>query len=196
VPARPLGSQFVTLLPFCRAGLGVGGALLVSSLKLRISSPGCPSLSRHMLYSIDSTKYIKDVPHAADFKRWRGRLSEAEFSAIADELTDRIDGGEIHTSSWMPGNNWEGTVFDPIYQKAKCLDQLLARRHAEVEGTRRVALSRYLADPRQLGGASFALQSCFKDCSVAFRSTLTEFCPCPAPVGIPAAASDLLRNSL
>ena len=71
-----------------------------------------------MIYSIDSQKYIHQIPHAADFQRWRSKLTDDEFGAIQSELNSRIDGGEIHTSSWMPGSDWTGTVYDPIY--AKC----------------------------------------------------------------------------
>lgn len=71
-----------------------------------------------MIYSINSNKYIRQIPHEADFRRWRGRITDAEFAAIQAELQARIDGGEIHTSSWIPGNDWTGTVYDPIYRKA------------------------------------------------------------------------------
>lgn len=71
-----------------------------------------------MLYAIERNHYIDDIPYAADYHRWRSRLSDAEYGAIVSELNDKIDGGEIHTSSWMPGNDWSGTVYDPIYQKA------------------------------------------------------------------------------
>ena len=71
-----------------------------------------------MLYSIDSCSYIKSIPHRQEFDLWRRGLSGAEYQAIADELNDRIEGGEIHTSSWIPGADWSDTVFEPIYEKA------------------------------------------------------------------------------
>jgi hypothetical protein len=71
-----------------------------------------------MLYSIDHRKVINDIPYEKDYRRWRDRLTEAEYGAITDELNTRIDGGEIHTSSWIPGNNWAGTVYESIYTKA------------------------------------------------------------------------------
>jgi hypothetical protein len=71
-----------------------------------------------MLYSIDSGTYIDNIPHEKDFRRWAGRLSQSEYDAIVAELNDRISGGEIHTSSWIPGNDWSETVYDPIYRKA------------------------------------------------------------------------------
>jgi hypothetical protein len=71
-----------------------------------------------MLYSIDSDAYINDIPHEKDFHRWKSRLSQSEYDAIIAELNNRIDGGEIHTSSWIPGSDWSDTVYDPIYRKA------------------------------------------------------------------------------
>jgi len=37
-----------------------------------------------------------------------------------------VEGDEIHTSSWMPGSNWSGTVFDPIYRIACQQDESAA----------------------------------------------------------------------
>ncbi len=71
-----------------------------------------------MLYSIESGQYIEHLPHEDDFNRWRSRLTDDEFQAIVNELNERISGDEIHTSSWIPGNDWSGTVYDPIYQRA------------------------------------------------------------------------------
>jgi len=73
-----------------------------------------------MLYSIDTGEYIHYVPHEKDFCLWRGRLSDDEYNAICTELNALISGDEIHTSSWIPGDDWTGTVYDPIYKKA-CL---------------------------------------------------------------------------
>jgi hypothetical protein len=44
-----------------------------------------------------------------------------EYNAIVDELASRIEGTEIQTSSWIPGADWSGTVFHPIYETA-CLE--------------------------------------------------------------------------
>lgn len=79
-----------------------------------------------MLYSIDSGKYIQDIPHEKDFRRWKSRLSQSEYDAIVTQLNDRIDGGEIHTSSWIPGNDWSDTVYDPIYRNACDYDEIEA----------------------------------------------------------------------
>lgn len=71
-----------------------------------------------MLYSLDKLQVVKTIPHEAEYRRWYSRLSDTEVSAITDELNRKIDQGEIHTSSWMPGRNWIGTVFQPIWEKA------------------------------------------------------------------------------
>lgn len=68
-----------------------------------------------MLYSVDSQKYVTKLPHKNDFDRWRKRISDAKYNLIVDELNLRVDGDEIHTAGWMPGSDWNGTVFEPLY---------------------------------------------------------------------------------
>ena len=70
------------------------------------------------LYSIDSEQYVDYIPHRENFERWRSRLSEGQFEAICDELRRMIDGAEIHTAGWMPGSDWTGTPWEPIYTEA------------------------------------------------------------------------------
>ncbi len=71
-----------------------------------------------MLYSIDSDVSIKDIPHRRDYDIWRSRITKQEYDAIFNELNRRIETNEVHTSSWIPGADWSGTVFQPIYEKA------------------------------------------------------------------------------
>lgn len=81
-----------------------------------------------MLYSLDSEKYINVIPHQSDYDIWRSRLTDAEYQAIYDELHSRISESEIETSSWMPGSDWTGTVFQPIYEKAcRCDNEAAAK---------------------------------------------------------------------
>ncbi|SHF51993.1 hypothetical protein [Caloramator proteoclasticus] len=68
-----------------------------------------------MLYSVDIGKYVNKIPHEKEFKAWMKKLSDKDYVAIVNELNSRINGNDIHTSSWIPGNNWTGTVFEPIY---------------------------------------------------------------------------------
>lgn len=68
-----------------------------------------------MLYSVDSGKYVTKIPHMKEYLKWRKHLNDEDYNAIVNELNSRIDGSDINTSSWIPGNDWSGTVFDPIY---------------------------------------------------------------------------------
>lgn len=74
-----------------------------------------------MLYSIDSDDPINSIPHSKDYHRWRNRLTDAEYQEILDEINHRISQNEVVTSSWVPGSDWTGTPFEPIYTKA-CLN--------------------------------------------------------------------------
>jgi len=71
---------------------------------------------------------VTEVPHRADYDRWRSRLSEDDYQAIRSELLSKIEGGGIHTSSWIPGSEWSGTPFMPIYEKACKGDQAAAAK--------------------------------------------------------------------
>lgn len=73
-----------------------------------------------MLIDIDTGKVINAVPFRQDFDTLRGRLSESEFSAMVTRINELIDesGAEIATAGWLPGSDWTGTPFDPIYAKA------------------------------------------------------------------------------
>jgi hypothetical protein len=78
-----------------------------------------------VLYSIDSavTK-ITNIPHEKDYRRWRDLLNDDEYSAIQAALRAMIQGGEIHTSSWMPGSDRSETPFESIYTKACNYDEV------------------------------------------------------------------------
>lgn len=54
------------------------------------------------------------------------RLDDADLTAIRTTLDERIAGSRIETSAWIPGNDWSGTVYDPIYQKAAAKNEELA----------------------------------------------------------------------
>lgn len=79
-----------------------------------------------MIFSIDTGKEIKKIPHEKEFNLWRSRLTVAEFDAIVNKIDSLIDSNEVHTASWMPGNNWSGTVYEPIYTKACNYDETLS----------------------------------------------------------------------
>ncbi|MDO9020608.1 MAG: hypothetical protein Q8S73_13560 [Deltaproteobacteria bacterium] len=77
------------------------------------------------LYELNGTKVTK-VPFAREFQTYQSRLTTGEWQAIVDWINNRIDSNEIHTAGWMPGANWQGTVFEPIYTKSAKQDTSLA----------------------------------------------------------------------
>jgi hypothetical protein len=71
-----------------------------------------------MLVDMMSGKRLTKVPYGAEFQSFMSRLTAEEIQAIKDALNAMIDGDEIHTAGWMPGNDWRGTPFQAIYEKA------------------------------------------------------------------------------
>lgn len=68
-----------------------------------------------MLCSINSGKYVKTLSHKKNYDKWHKHLSDENYAKIIDELGKRIDSQEINTAGWIPGHDWTGTVFEPIY---------------------------------------------------------------------------------
>lgn len=81
-----------------------------------------------MLYSVDSETYITKVPHQQKFTIWTARLSAAELAGIRHELQHIFGASEINTSSWLPGDDWMGTPWEPIYDKACRQDEEAAAK--------------------------------------------------------------------
>lgn len=81
-----------------------------------------------MLYSINSGKYITTIPHPSDFQIWSSRLSASDLSNIRVSLKRIFSNSEIETSSWIPGDNWIGTPWEPIYSCACRQDEDAAAR--------------------------------------------------------------------
>ena len=75
-----------------------------------------------MLYDVDRRQYIENIPHSVEYDTWRSRLTDEQVAAIRGELRGRIDRDKILTSSFIPGSDWTGTVFQPIYEHACRLD--------------------------------------------------------------------------
>ena len=71
-----------------------------------------------MLYDVGQGRYVENIPLRDEYDAWRARLPDAQFDAIRTELHRRIDGSRIHTSSFIPGNDWTDTVYEPIYTDA------------------------------------------------------------------------------
>jgi hypothetical protein len=72
-----------------------------------------------MLIDVDTLKIITKIPYENDYKNFRKKITSEEYQKIIDEINDIIDkdidiGKGIQTAGWVPGNKWEGTVFEPI----------------------------------------------------------------------------------
>ena len=81
-----------------------------------------------MLYDMQSGERITKQPYPENMKLVSDRIPPEELDAVYDALNDMIEGTEIQTSSWMPGNDWTDTPFDPIYSKAARKDPELAAK--------------------------------------------------------------------
>lgn len=71
-----------------------------------------------MLIDMMTDATITKVPYAAEYHRYMSAMTPDEIAAIKEHLNDMIDGTDIQTAGWMPGSDWRGTVFEPIYFKA------------------------------------------------------------------------------
>jgi hypothetical protein len=81
-----------------------------------------------MLIDIFTNKEIQHVPYAGRFETLRKRLSQAEFDAIVERINELIDqsGGKVATAGWLPGKDWTGTPFEPIFTIAARRDYNLS----------------------------------------------------------------------
>ena len=68
-----------------------------------------------MLYSIDSARYIDKLPHKKEYDNWRKHISDVDFQLIVDKINEQIDEKDVNTAGWMPGHDWTGTVYEPLY---------------------------------------------------------------------------------
>ncbi|MBN1516300.1 hypothetical protein JXA32_07000 [Candidatus Sumerlaeota bacterium] len=78
-----------------------------------------------MLFDINGRQQTR-IPHRQNYNRWRRRLSDADHEQIMETLfhvmNQAIESGEaqgengIFNSSFIPGANWTGTPYQPIYE--------------------------------------------------------------------------------
>jgi hypothetical protein len=57
-------------------------------------------------------------PHEREFRQMMKNLAPVDFQRISDTLNEHINTtgrSEIITSSWIPGADWTGTPYEPIY---------------------------------------------------------------------------------
>ena len=82
------------------------------------------------LINVSSGAIIKRVPYASEFAAFRRALTKPEFNSVIARINELIDeaGAEIATAGWLPGADWTGTPFEPIYTKGAKMNQSLAGR--------------------------------------------------------------------
>jgi hypothetical protein len=68
-----------------------------------------------MLFSVPDLKQITNIPHEESYWACINHLTDEEYNAIFESLDYRFSEREVDTSSWIPGSDWKGTVYQPIY---------------------------------------------------------------------------------
>lgn len=68
-----------------------------------------------MLISVDTYKKVDRLPHAKEFAKWRKNISDDDYDKVVEEINKHIDSNDVNTAGWIPGNDWTGTVYEPLY---------------------------------------------------------------------------------
>lgn len=71
---------------------------------------------------------VAATPFPETFGLLRARLTAEQLGAAEAAIEKMIEGSEIETSSWMPGADWRGTPFQPIYEIAARYDPNLSAK--------------------------------------------------------------------
>lgn len=53
--------------------------------------------------------------HQEKYDVWKAKLSDNDYDAIIAELHKIMDEKDIINSSFIPGSDWTGKVYEPIY---------------------------------------------------------------------------------
>lgn len=69
---------------------------------------------------------VSKIPFQAEYERWLAALPPGAYDAIMAEFDRLIDlrlqqknlDNQIHTAGWIPGSDWDNTVYSPIYYDA------------------------------------------------------------------------------
>lgn len=117
-----------------------------------------------MLINIDTGTPITTVPFSNEFQLMRTRLGQADFDAVIERINKLIDnaGAEIATAGWLPGRDWAGTPFQPIYEKAAQRNEMVSGKlfglcvwYAVMERPERWGSGRYEKDGRDIGSRTY-----------------------------------------
>ena len=117
-----------------------------------------------VLIDVGSGERITKVPFRETFDRIQSRLTVEEFQGIIDRINELIDQSEkdIATAGWLPGSDWSGTPFWPIYEKAARKNQELAARmfgltvwYAVMERDESWASGRFEKNGKEIGSRTY-----------------------------------------
>lgn len=86
------------------------------------------------LFRLMDKEPVSKVPYEAEYRAWVKALGPADHAAVMAEfdrlIQERVDtqdpDAQILTAGWLPGSDWSGTPWDPIYQKAARQDHVQA----------------------------------------------------------------------
>ncbi len=73
-----------------------------------------------MLFAVDTGKIVTTIPHKREFERWKKNISASDYQNVVDAINEKVDKCEINTVGWMPGSDWSGTVYEPLYIACGC----------------------------------------------------------------------------
>ena len=73
-----------------------------------------------MLWDDSKRREVTRIPHKREYDIWVSRLSQEQVQNIRAEILRSISikGDDIATAGWIPGSDWTGTPFQPIYEVA------------------------------------------------------------------------------
>lgn len=72
-----------------------------------------------MLFSIDG-KRITDIPRRRQqqFNMWCSNLADSDYNKVVEAINEYVDAVPLDkpfVSSFIPGRDWMGTVYEPLY---------------------------------------------------------------------------------
>jgi hypothetical protein len=111
-----------------------------------------------------SGKLITKIPFPEYLDRVQTRLTPGEFDAVVDRINELIgdEDAEIATAGWLPGSEWTGNPFWPIYEKAARRNQEVAAKmfgivvwFVVMERPERWGSGRYEKDGRDIGSRTY-----------------------------------------
>jgi hypothetical protein len=68
-----------------------------------------------MLFDIYG-KQIINIPHKASYEAWCRNLSQEHHDGVIDAIHKAIDDEDIFNASFIPGTDWTGTPYQPLYE--------------------------------------------------------------------------------